>query len=101
MYEQRRLSSACYPRVDEMAQERARAVILRIGEEDVPVLVFDDLALIHEDDIVRGVLCELHFVRDDDLRHSLGVEVLHDLEDFADQFGVCLLYTSDRRENCP
>ena len=52
---QRRLSSACYPRVDEMAQERARAVILRIGEEDVPVLVFDDLALIHEDVYKRQV----------------------------------------------
>jgi hypothetical protein len=65
-----------------------RRRILGIIEDLIFVRDFDDLAGVHEDDVVRGVAGETHLVGDDDLGHALSVQIAHHLEDLVYQSGV-------------
>ena len=49
---------------------------------------FDEVAVVHVHDPVGDVAAEAHLVADDDHRHALRGEVLHDLEHLADELRV-------------
>ncbi len=64
------------------------AGVVWVGQDGAGVAGFDDGAVVHEDEGVAGFAGEAHFVGDDDHGHAVGGEVAHDVEDFADEFGV-------------
>ena len=48
----------------------------------------DDQAAVHEDDLVGDLSREAHLVGDDDHRHAVPGELLHRVQDLADELGV-------------
>jgi hypothetical protein len=70
------------------AEESFRAFRLRTVKDVSRFALLDDLAVVHEDQMIADVACELHLVRDDEHRHSIMSEVAHDDEDFADELRI-------------
>ena len=54
----------------DLAQERPRPLVPRVGEEFSRRRLLDDLALVHEHDPVGNCLRGLHSVGDDKHRHA-------------------------------
>ena len=46
------------------------------------------MSALHVNDVVAGIARKAHLVRHDDLRHALGIQRLHDMENLVDQLGV-------------
>ena len=70
------------------AKEPARPLLPRIREDVCRPPLFDDAALVHEDEVVADIACELHLVRDDDHRHPALGEVAHHDQHLADELRV-------------
>lgn len=76
------------PCVDDLLKECARAFLGR-GSEDLgrrPGL--EESALFQEDDEVRDLFCELHFVGSEDHCHSLPCQITKNIEDLCDKFWI-------------
>ncbi len=69
-------------------QESPEAIALGMGQHLSRCAFFFDTALVEKNDTVGDFSGELHFVGDDHHGHAFFGELLHDAEDFADQFGV-------------
>ena len=50
--------------------------------------LFHQLSLVHEEHAVADLAGKAHLVRDDDHRHPLPRQTLHDIQHFADHFRV-------------
>ena len=50
--------------------------------------LLDDVAALHEDDTAGNLAGKADLVRDDDHRHALLGQTLHDLQHLTDHFGV-------------
>jgi hypothetical protein len=74
--------------IDNAAQEKAGAVVLRIAEKRAGRAFLDNAAFVHEDDPVGHVARERHFVRHDDHGHAAIGERPHHAEHFADEFRI-------------
>src|SRR5579864_1990871 len=88
-----RLSSDCFTGNDEsmrqyLRQELLRAVAAGLAEEIVLERVFDDFALVHEDDAVGDLAGKAHFMGHDHHGHAVAREIDHDVEYLADHFRV-------------
>ena len=70
------------------AQKAARALCLRPVEDVGGLALLDDLALVHEDQLIADVARELHLVRDDEHRHPVAGKVAHHDQHFADELGI-------------
>ena len=71
-----------------LRQEILRPIRLRIVEEVIRVVLFDDLALIHEDDAVGDGFGEAHFVGDADHRDALIGHGDHHVKHFFDHLWI-------------
>jgi len=69
-------------------EEELEAFAFGVVEEGLRVVLFDDLAFIHEDDAVGDLAGEAHFVGDSNHGFALFGQGDHDIQDFADHFGV-------------
>jgi len=43
---------------------------------------------LHVDNVVAGIAGEPHLMRHDNLRHALGIQRFHDMENLVDQLGI-------------
>src|ERR1700716_4482725 len=66
----------------DLRQEFLRAVAARAAEEIGLERIFDDFALVHEDDAMRDFAGEAHFMGHDHHGHALAGVVDHDVEHF-------------------
>ncbi len=81
-------SSLRYPRVDEVAEESFCPFAFWRCEQYVSVVVLNYLAIVHKYYVV-GRASRANFISCVTMIESyLGVEVLHNLEDFSDQLGI-------------
>ena len=71
-----------------LAQEVLQAGVLRMLEDIRRAALLDELAVSHEQNAVADLAGEAHLVRDDDHRHALLRQLLHDLEHLADHLRV-------------
>ena len=69
-------------------EERAQTFAPRVREQRCRVAFLDDRPLIHEDDPIGDVTRELHFVGDDDHRHTVPRQLPHYPENFVDELGI-------------
>ena len=74
--------------VQDLAEEQLGALVARVVEEFLGLVLLDDLALVHEDHAVGDLAGKTHFVGDADHRHAALGEADHDLEHFLDHLGV-------------
>lgn len=72
----------------DVGQERFCPIRLGMVEEVFRRSFFGDLAAVEEDDARGDVPCEGKLMRDDDHRHAVFGQGLHDLEDLADHLRV-------------
>ena len=61
---------------------------MRIFKEILRIAALLDDALVHKNDLRADLACKAHFVCHNDHGHALSGELLHDLQHFADHFGV-------------
>ncbi len=71
-----------------LAQEEPGALGLRVVEERLRRVLFNDLPLIHKDHAVGHGLGEAHFMGHADHGHAIVGQIDHDVEDFGDHFRV-------------
>ena len=69
-------------------QEALRPFLARSVEDVCGHALLHDPALVHEDDAIADVPCEVHLVRDDEHGHARAGEVAHDDEHLADELRV-------------
>ncbi|CUX19040.1 6-pyruvoyl-tetrahydropterin synthase (modular protein) [Agrobacterium tomkonis CFBP 6623] len=74
--------------VQDLAEEQACTFVLRIVEELGRRILFDDLALIHEDDAVGDLAGETHFVGHAQHGHAVFGKADHGVEHFFHHFRV-------------
>ncbi|QTK78568.1 6-Pyruvoyl-Tetrahydropterin Synthase [Agrobacterium tumefaciens] len=74
--------------MQDLAEEQPGALVLGIVEEFGGRILFDDLALVHEDDAVCDLAGKAHFVGDAQHRHAVFGEADHGVEHFLDHFRV-------------
>jgi len=65
-----------------LAEEQLCAFVLRIIEEFIGLVLFDNLTRIHENNPIRNLLGETHFVGDTEHCHAFFGEFDHDVEHF-------------------
>src|SRR5258708_3863609 len=70
--------------MQDLAEERLGALVLRVGEERLGLVLLDDLTTIHEDHAVGHGAGEAHFVGDADHGHAFLGEFDHDVEHFLE-----------------
>src|SRR5664280_3391266 len=70
------------------AQEGFSSILSVVVEDLCGAAGLHDETLVHEDDPIRDLARETHFVRNDHHRHSLVGEALHDRKDVSDCFRV-------------
>ncbi len=73
---------------ENLGQELPRALVLRRAEKLLRRRRFDDFSLVHHHHAVGHFAGKAHFVGDDHHGHAVARERFHDVEHFADQFGV-------------
>ena len=71
-----------------LAQEVLQAGVLRMLEDIRRAALLDELAVSHEQNAVADLAGEAHLVRDDDHRHAVVRQLLHDLQNLADHLRV-------------
>jgi hypothetical protein len=71
-----------------LAEEELGPFVLRVIEELEGVVLFDNLAKIHEDDPIGDGLGKAHFMADHDHRHALTGKIDHDVENLFDHFRI-------------
>ena len=71
-----------------LGKEVDGALIFRMFEDVFGGALFKDFTAVDEDDAVGDLAGNAHLVRDDDHRHALGRQLLHDGEHLADHLGV-------------
>src|SRR3954470_670212 len=69
-------------------QKASRALVLWIEEYFLGRTLFYLDAAIKKNNAISDFRCKVHLVRDDDHRHAFARELLHDLQDLADQLWV-------------
>eukprot|EP01032_Pedospumella_encystans_P002102 gene2102-2462_t len=74
--------------VQDLAQEQLGALVLRIVEEFGRRILFDDLALVHEDDAVGDLAGKAHFMGHAEHGHAFFGKTDHGVEHFLDHFRV-------------
>src|SRR5262245_11558751 len=74
--------------IEDLTEERLRALVLGCVEEHLRLADLDDLAGIHEDDLIRDLTGKSHLVRDADHRHPLFREREHRVEHLLDHLRV-------------
>jgi ABC-type glycerol-3-phosphate transport system substrate-binding protein len=74
--------------MQDLAEEQPGAFVLRIVEELGRRILFDDLALVHEDDPIGHLPRKAHLVRDAEHGHAFLGEADHGVEHFLDHFRV-------------
>ena len=62
--------------------------MLRIFEEGIGRIYFDNLAHIHKDHAISDLTGKAHFMRHDQHRPPLLGELPHHQQDFADKLGI-------------
>jgi len=72
----------------DLGEEVLRPFSLWVAEEFFRRVIFLNVAIGHEPDAVGHGLGKAHFVGDHDHRHPLLRQVLHNVQDFTDHFGV-------------
>ena len=82
--------------VQEAPQEVAGPLVMGIVQDLLWRTLLDQLALVHEDDAVGRLAREVHLVGDHDHGRALVRQVLHDLEDLADELGSRALVGSSK-----
>ena len=75
-------------RLQDLLKEVLGALLFGMLEDLLGGAFFHDLAAIHEDDAVGHFAGKAHFVGDHDHGHTAGGQLLHDIQHFADHFGV-------------
>ena len=74
--------------MDDLRKEQLEAVALRVVEYLVGRALFNDTPAVEKDHAGRDLAGKAHFVRHDGKGHALVCKLLHDVEHFADHFGV-------------
>src|SRR5260221_10198477 len=74
--------------IEDGLEKLPRPWAARRGEHRLGRPLLDDRAVIHEDDAIRDVAGEVHFMRDHHHGHSLGGELAHHPQHVADQLGI-------------
>src|SRR5262245_61066937 len=82
------MSMTVNPASTDPAQECAGALGFGIVEDRRRTTLFNDLAAVHEHDLVRNFTRKTEFVRDDDGRPSADGEIANDLEHFSRQLRI-------------
>src|ERR1700761_6551925 len=72
----------------DMADESARAGRARFAEKLLGPIDLDDLALIHEDELIGGKAGEAHLMGDAKHGHAAFGQLDHDVEHLLDHLGV-------------
>src|SRR6056297_3912283 len=73
---------------EDLAEEQLGPIRLRIQEEFLGLVLFHDLALVHEDDPVRHLPGKAHLVGHAEHRHPLLGELDHRVQHLLDHLGV-------------
>src|SRR3977135_2145513 len=76
------------PLMKYLAEEQLGPLVLRRLEERFGRSSLHDFAAIHDDDEIRHLSREAHFVGLTDHRHSRLGELGHNVEDFVDHLGI-------------
>jgi hypothetical protein len=74
--------------MQDLAEEQLGALVLRIVEELVWLVLLDDLALIHEDHPVGNLPGEAHFVGHAEHGHAFFSQIHHGVEHFLDHLRI-------------
>src|SRR5260370_40234388 len=72
----------------DLAEEELGALVARIGEERLRLVLLDDLAHVHEDHAVGNRAGEAHLVGDAEPGPALAPQLDHDVEHLLDPPGV-------------
>ena len=70
------------------AEEFSGTFIFRVYKDLLRIALLQNYALIHEDNPITDFTGKRHFMRDNDHGHAFGSKSFHDVEDFADNFGI-------------
>src|SRR6516165_11166255 len=74
--------------VENLSQEQLRALVLRMLEERLRLVDFDDLPIRHENASVSHLTRKTHFVSDDQHGDARAGELDHGVEHFLDHLGI-------------
>ena len=74
--------------LQDLGQEILESVALRVVEDLVRAALLDDLSIFHENNTVAHFTGKAHLVGNADHGHTGFGQILHDLQDFTDHFGV-------------
>src|SRR5262245_56420175 len=74
--------------MEDLAEEELGALVARVGEERLRLVLLDDLAPVHEDHAIGHGAREAHLVGDAEHGHALAGELDHDVQYLLDHLRI-------------